>query len=85
MTCSGCSNTESEHEYIDNVIIPVTDNQPLPENRPVADNPPSRSPPLPPTGTTEKVEPDYCNYELQELSKFKEKVLLSTFTFRVAE
>ena len=77
--------------YIDNVIIPVPDNQTVPEsqtvpeNLPLPDKPPNRLPPLPPTETTEKVEPDYCNYELQELSKFKERVLLSTFTFRVAE
>ena len=67
--------------YIDNVIIPVPDNQTVPESQTVPDNPPSRLPPLPPTGTTEKVEPDYCNYDLQELSKFKERVLVFTFKF----
>ena len=67
--------------YIDNVIIPVPDNQTVPESQTVPDNPPSRLPPLPPTETTEKVEPDYCNYDLQELSKFKERVLVFTFKF----
>ena len=75
------SSTESEHEYIDNVIMPARVNQPdsvnkpvpqnqqVPEDQQVPPNPPNRPvPTLPPvTESSSKEEPIYCN---SELSKF---------------
>ena len=75
-------NTESEREYIDNVIMPARVNQPdsvnkpvpqnqqVPEDQQVPPNPPNSLPvpTLPPvTETAGEEEPVYCN---SELSKF---------------
>ena len=78
--CSCFMNSESEHEYINNMSMNPDTKMPssLSQSAPdlLSGGPPNRPPPLPPsesetTDEAEEEEAVYCNSELPQPSKFQ--------------